>query len=307
MREDGFKNGRFRAFVIISRIAIATIGLFLMVQQGSAQRSAIAVKPSPPRIVSFQINNGAAVTTSDDVTLNNVVEGAVSDYRVAWRYEDLATARWFPYSNVPSYRLVRLAGEYSMLNDGTKVWRCRIFFQVRYKPERRAFMKIPEDLVSAQVVDEIEYHAPPREYQIPFGDACHTAARNGWTNLGVAQDINSDCFVHIQPGGPVVIQTFGKKIPVIGGTYGAKANFVLFGGGKRLAPFWKFKRVTLNDQGCNGLHGQKNGYTTQIPPADGDSVTISIHSWCEGNHICELIFGTLVLWGPDGDYTDAFR
>jgi hypothetical protein len=35
---------------------------------------------------------------------------------------------------------------------------------------------------------------------------------------------------------------------------------------------------------------------------DSQNITIQLHTWCGGNHICELVFDTLTLWGPGDEF-----
>ena len=197
--------------------------------------------PTAPRITSFKINNGAASTTTKTVTLNNTVEGQVSDYRVSSRLEDLNSAPWKPHSNAPSFDLNTSYLSPDMLADLTKVFHCQVYYQVRLRTFRKELVS-SQSLVSLQVADGIDFILPPREYKVYAGDALLYAGNEGYTSFGQAADTNSDCALQPHAGSTLILQTFGKPIPLIGGTFGAKAEFVLFSG-RNLHSRWKFKKI----------------------------------------------------------------
>jgi hypothetical protein len=288
-------------------VALAFLGLFVL-SLGAAPSPQVPkpVVRTAPRITSFKLNNGAASTTSRTVTLNNTVEGQVSEYRASARADYLEGSLWKPYSTAPTYELNVDSMTPDWLPDSTKIFHCQIFFQVRYKPVG----KLPfasEPIVSVQVFDAIDYIVPAREHTVPVGEAIQYTRNEGYSSSGQAADPNSDCALNAHFDGPLILQTFGKPIPLIGGTYGAKADFKLFEG-RRLNPRWKFKKISVNDTNCSGIGGQRNGYSKLLwPRADTDDITIRLHTWCEGNHICEVILVTLTLWGPgDGHWKHAF-
>lgn len=301
---------RTRMGRVVSRMglfSILVLGLVVLSFQPSpSAQIQRTIMPVAPRITSFKINNGAPSTTNPIVTLNNTVEGQVTEYRVSSRLEYLESANWKPYSNAPSFEFDPDDMQPEWLADSTKVFHCQAFFQVRLVPLRQPLVKL-QSFVSLQVADSIDFIVPAREHKVYVGDAIQFAGNEGYTNSGKAADPNSDCALHANFGSTLILQTFGKPIPLIGGTFGAKADFTLFGG-RTLNPRWKFKRISLNDTSCNGLNGQKNGYSKLTwPQSDSQNITIKIHTWCEGNHICELVFDTLYLWGPgDGNWKDAF-
>jgi hypothetical protein len=89
------------------------------------------------KITSFRINNGAASTTKETVTLNNTVQGNAGEYRASMS-QDFTNAQWRTYSTAPTFNL---GGDH-----GTKT----IYFQV--KSSRG---------VSNVVSDSIRLEAPP--------------------------------------------------------------------------------------------------------------------------------------------------
>jgi len=70
------------------------------------------------KITSFMINNGAASTTKETVTLNNIVQGNAGEYRASMN-QDFQYAQWHAYSTAPTFNLGSV--------HGTKT----IYFQVR--------------------------------------------------------------------------------------------------------------------------------------------------------------------------------
>jgi len=87
----------------------------------------------PPAVTSFAVNNGAASTTSQAVTLDNACTGGPTDY-MASESADFSGAAWLAYSAAPSFTLSS--------GYGTKT----VYFKVKSEAGE-----------SAAVSDEIDY------------------------------------------------------------------------------------------------------------------------------------------------------
>ena len=76
----------------------------LVKQLSPAMRTKLA--NLPPIVNSFKINNDAVSTTSNIVTLNNIVIAASPSHYMASQYANFSGAAWLPYSQAPSFTLV---------------------------------------------------------------------------------------------------------------------------------------------------------------------------------------------------------
>jgi hypothetical protein len=244
---------------------------------------------TPPKLVSFQINNGAAVTQSTTVTLNNKVEGNVTQYRASLKpdFSD-AEGAWKPYSAAPAF----------VIPSG--LVRVDIYFQVRYF-ERPLNLK-PVEHLSNRLADTIEIRLPPQDYTVPAGTARAFAMDHGWGfNCTVGNALTERCYLEVPFGGDLILQTLGQPREV----WGSKADFVLFSG-RQLAAGWTFKSLYFLKVNCSATN--KNHTVERWPIPGSQNITIRIHMWTNAKDTCELLLGDMVLTGPGGKtWQDAFK
>ncbi len=98
--------------------------VFFKVRNAVGESAAVSdgiklVESGIPLVETFAINNGAEITTSRTVTLNNTCSNAEPTEYMASERSDFAGAAWLPYSTAPSFELY--AG------DGYKI----VYFKVR--------------------------------------------------------------------------------------------------------------------------------------------------------------------------------
>lgn len=244
---------------------------------------------TPPRLVSFQINNGAAVTQSTTVTLNNKVEGDVTQYRASLKpdFSD-AEGAWKPYSAAPAF----------VIPSG--LVRVDIYFQVRYF-ERPRNLK-PVEHLSNRVLDTIEIRLPPQDYTVPAGTARAFAMDHGWSfSCTVNTPLTERCYLEVPFGGDLILQTLGQPRDM----FGAKASFLLFSG-RELAAGWAFKSLSFTKMNCSA---DNKNHTVEVWPRVGSRlIAIRIKMWTNAGDTCELLLGDMVLTGPGGKtWQDAFK
>jgi len=91
-------------------IGLLVIAFVLLISSQSGAR--MDVKPGAIvnifdpslKITSFMINNGAASTTRETVTLNNTVQGNAGEFRASMN-QDFQYAQWHAYSTAPTFNL----------------------------------------------------------------------------------------------------------------------------------------------------------------------------------------------------------
>lgn len=244
---------------------------------------------TPPRLVSFQINNGAAVATSYSVTLNNKVEGDVTQYRASTKadFSD-AEGSWKPYSAAPTFVIPAGFTHYN------------IYMQVRYY-ERPLNLR-PIEHLSNRISDSIDISLPPQDYTVPAGTARAFAITHGWSfQCQVSNAMTERCYLEVPFGGDLILQALGQPRDM----FGAKANFLLFSG-RQLNPGWSFKSLYFTKVNCTA--NNKNHTVREWPRIGSASIRIQIDMWTNAGDTCELLLGDMVLAGPGGKtWEDAFK
>lgn len=137
-RRRGKMKTRYFSITFILAITLLFFLCFHVEAQPKLQlKDKKEILDSSLKITSFRINNGAASTTNETVTLNNTVQGDAGEYRASMS-QDFTNAQWRTYSTAPTFNL---GGSH-----GIKT----IYFQV--KSSRG---------VSNVVSDSIRLEAPP--------------------------------------------------------------------------------------------------------------------------------------------------
>jgi hypothetical protein len=269
-------------------IGILTAGVFLS-GGSAADQLPERMTITPPKLLSFQINNGEAVTPSYTVKLNNRVEGDVTQYRASLKpdFSD-AEGAWKPYSAAPGFAIP------------SGFTRVDIYFQVRYF--KRATNVKQVEYLSNRVADSIEIRLAPKDYTVPAGTARAYAMTHGWTfQCTVGNQVTERCYQEVPFGGDLILQTLGYPRDM----FGSKADFVLFGG-RELNAGWTFKSLYFLKVNCSA--NNKNHTVGQWPTPGSRLITIRIHMWTNSGDTCELLLGDMVLTGPGGKtWEDAFK
>jgi hypothetical protein len=269
-------------------IGIIASGVILYGGSTAGQRTVLRTI-TPPKLLSFQINNGAAVTPSYTVTLNNRVEGDVTQYRASLKpdFSD-AEGAWKPYNAAPTFAIP--AG----------FTHVDIYFQVRYS--ERALNVKPVEYLSNRVADSIDIRLPPQDYTVPAGTARAFAINHGWTfQCTVGNPATERCYLEVPFGGDLILQTLGNPRDM----FGSKADFLLFAG-RELNAGWTFKSLYFIKVNCSA--NNKNHTVGQWPTPGSRLITIRIHMWTNSGDTCELLLGDMVLTGPGGKtWEDAFK
>ena len=113
MKEKPFRGIGLLVMVLLF-LSGAQVGARMVIKPGAV----LNISDPSLRITSFMINNGAAGTTRETVTLNNAVQGDAGEYRASMN-QDFQYAQWHAYSTAPTFNLGGV--------HGTKT----IYFQVR--------------------------------------------------------------------------------------------------------------------------------------------------------------------------------
>ena len=273
---------------LLSLIVVVAIAFLL---RGSAAGQLPSKKAiTPPRLVSFQIDNGAPYTPRLRVILNNNVQGDVNQYRASQKpdFSDPEGA-WKPYSKAPTFDIP------------SGLAHVDIFFQVRYA--ERSLTGIPREYLSSRMSDGIDVRLGPQEYTVPAGTARAFAMNHGWTfrcTIGASLFDTERCYIE-NAGGPLILQTLGHPRD----RFGAKADFLLFAS-RELNSGWTFKSLYFSKVSCSA--NNKNNTVEQFPSAGSRNITIRIHMWTNAGDTCEITLGDMVLMGPPGmTWEDAFK
>jgi hypothetical protein len=272
---------------VLFSLMVFAVAITVMFPGSAAGQLPSKTAITPPRLVSFQINNGAPYTPHLRVILNNHVQGDVNQYRAS-RKSDFSDPEgaWKPYSNAPAFEIP------------SGLAHVDIFFQVRYAD--RSLAGRLREYLSSRLSDGIDVRLGPQDYTVPAGTARAFAMNHGWTfRCTIGTPLTERCYIE-NAGGPLILQTLGQPRD----WYGAKSDFLLFAG-RELNSGWTFKSLYFSKVSCSA--NNKDNTVEQFPSAGSRNITIRIHMWTNAGDTCEITLGDMVLTGPPGKtWEDAF-
>jgi len=244
----------------------------------AAQGTPIKAPPAMPRMCPFNINNGAATTTSWSVILNcDTTTTSATEYRASER-QDFMGATWSALASAIPFFLTGA--------EGTKT----VYFQLRNAQGTAT------GVVSKSIVIQTR-----KDFAFNSRDAQLFANTQGFSFSATPADSQSNCSIVGEQSVNIDAFASGKQVYL-----GGKCNFILFGG-RDLKTGWYVKSYEADGALCTP---PGRGYTMIDRPILGyPKITFRFHSWADAPNSCQFIVKKITLNGPASstDWRDAFR
>jgi len=235
-----------------------------------------------PRITSFKINNGAELTNSLTVTLNNAATGSPTHYRVEKRRtRTLYWTEWLPYSTEPTTDLFGSCGEISVR------------------------LQVKNDLGASEPAADSIIYSFDQEQTMPAGCLiacpCRIRVASGWTYRRVegVSEKETVPFLCTNPDSDGNYQTV--EIVVSALPLGNKKVFEFFAG-RQLNEGWSF--VKINYRGTEGTYNIR-----RMPQVGGRDIRfeVSVFSRAGGPNVHFYVDGVVVRGPCHKNVDEAFN